>query len=64
MENEELKNNDDLAVSQQKRNAILYELDHIADTLKIELGRTKLNLFKDESSKVTRSELPMHNSVK
>ncbi len=52
MENDEYKSNfsnvDGLNVSQQQRSKILNDIDNIIETMRIELERTKLNLFKDD----------------
>ena len=51
MENDELKSNfeqdDHLAVPQKHRSQVINDLDSIAENLKVELERTKMNLFKD-----------------
>lgn len=52
MENDEYKSNfanvEGLGVSQQLRSKVLNDIDNIVETMRIELERTKLNLFKDD----------------
>lgn len=52
MENDEYKSNfenvDSLVVSQHQRNKIINEMESVTETLKIELERTKINLFKED----------------
>lgn len=54
MENDEYKSNfanvDGLGVSHQQRSKILNDIDNVIETMRIELERTKLNLFKDDHS--------------
>ena len=55
MENDEYKSNfaqvDGLNVTQQERSKVLNDIDNVVETMRIELERTKLNLFKDEHGK-------------
>lgn len=59
MENDEYKSNfvnvDGLNVSQKERSKILNDIDNIVETMRIELERTKINLFKDDHSKLNSS---------
>jgi len=38
-----------MAASQQAKNKVINDMDFVAESLKIELERTKMNLFKEES---------------
>ena len=53
LENDELKTTfnptDQMAASQQAKNKVINDMDFVAESLKIELERTKMNLFKEES---------------
>ena len=74
LENDELKSSfnptDQMAASQQAKNKVINDMDFIAESLKIELERTKMNLFKEEAmpnsfqSEVGQMPLLMMNKEK